>query len=156
MTVVTCREFGLQNGTTYNSYIIDAEKLTVVDASHEKFRGLYLSALKEQIDPSTIQYIVANHTEPDHSGLIPDLLELSPNAIVLGSKICIQFLQNLIHKPFKSQIVKVTTLNKYERTLSMRCCHEAASLVFRCPLILWVFTTLFHIGRVCMNIFISI
>lgn len=99
-------EFGLQNGTTYNSYIIDAEKLTVIDVSHEKFRELYLSALREQIDPSTIQYIVANHTEPDHSGLIPDLLELAPNATVVGSKICIQFLQNLVLKPFKSLIVK--------------------------------------------------
>lgn len=99
-------EFGLQNGTTYNSYIIDADKLTVVDASHEKFRDLYLAALKEQIDPSTIQYIVANHTEPDHSGLIPDLLELAPNATVVGSKIGIQFLQNLVLKPFKSLTVK--------------------------------------------------
>lgn len=99
-------EFGLQNGTTYNSYVIDADKLTVIDASHEKFRELYLSALKEQIEPSAIQYIVANHTEPDHSGLIPDLLELAPNATVVGSKVCIQFLQNLVLRPFKSQIVK--------------------------------------------------
>ncbi|MCO5557478.1 hypothetical protein L7F22_011043 [Adiantum nelumboides] len=103
-------EFGLQNGTTYNSYVIDAERLTVIDASHEKFRDLYLAALKEQIDPSTIQYIVANHTEPDHSGLIPDLLELAPSATVVGSKICIQFLQNLVLKPFKSLVVKVYAL----------------------------------------------
>ncbi|KAH7306238.1 hypothetical protein KP509_22G003200 [Ceratopteris richardii] len=99
-------EFGLQNGTTYNSYIIDAEKLAVVDASHEKFRDLYLAALTDQIDPSTIQYIIVNHTEPDHSGLVPDLLQLAPNATVVGSKICIQFLQNLVLKPFKSLVVK--------------------------------------------------
>ncbi|XP_057865504.2 uncharacterized protein LOC131073132 [Cryptomeria japonica] len=99
-------EFGLQNGTTYNSFIIDADKPTVIDASHEKFKGLYLSAIKEQIDPSTIEYVIANHTEPDHSGLIPDLLELAPNATIVGSKTCIMFLQNLILRPFKSLIVK--------------------------------------------------
>ena len=42
-------EFGLQNGTTYNSYIIRGEKLALVDASHEKFGNLYLAALKEQV-----------------------------------------------------------------------------------------------------------
>ncbi|GBG88237.1 hypothetical protein CBR_g46804 [Chara braunii] len=99
-------EFGLQNGTTYNSYIIQGEKTAVIDASHEKFRELYLNALRKQIGLSTISYIVANHTEPDHSGLIADLVEIVPNATVVGSKICIQFLQNLILKPFKSQVVK--------------------------------------------------
>lgn len=102
-----CSEFGLQNGTTYNSFIIEGDKLAVVDASHEKFRDLYLSALKEEIDPSNIEYILANHTEPDHSGLIPDLLDLAPDAVVVGSKVCIQFLQNLMNRPFKSKVVKV-------------------------------------------------
>ncbi|KAJ7549448.1 hypothetical protein O6H91_07G053400 [Diphasiastrum complanatum] len=99
-------EFGLQNGTTYNSYIIEGEHLTVVDASHEKFRDLYLAAINEQINPNAIEYIVSNHTEPDHSGLIADLLELSPDAVVVGSRVCIQFLQNLVLRPFKSLVVK--------------------------------------------------
>lgn len=100
-------EFGLQNGTTYNSYIIEGDQLCVIDASHEKFRDLYMAALKNELDPSKIEYIIANHTEPDHSGLIPDLLELAPNAVVVGSKVCILFLQNLINRPFQSKIVKV-------------------------------------------------
>lgn len=99
-------EFGLQNGTTYNSYIIEADKLTIIDVSHERFRELYLSALQEKIEPSSIQYIVANHTEPDHSGLIPDLLELAPDATIVGSKVCIQFLKNLVLRPFKSLTIK--------------------------------------------------
>jgi hypothetical protein len=100
-------EFGLQNGTTYNSFIINGEKLAVIETSHEKFRDLYLAAIQEEIDPNNIEYIIANHTEPDHSALIPDLLQLAPNATVVGSKVCIQFLQNLVLQPFKSKIVKV-------------------------------------------------
>ncbi|CAM6036220.1 unnamed protein product [Sphagnum compactum] len=99
-------EFGLQNGTTYNSFIINGEKLAVIETSHEKFRDLYLAAIQEEIDPNNIEYIIANHTEPDHSALIPDLLQLAPNATVVGSKVCIQFLQNLVLQPFKSKIVK--------------------------------------------------
>jgi flavorubredoxin len=66
-----------------------------------------LAAIQEEIDPNNIEYIIANHTEPDHSALIPDLLQLAPNATVVGSKVCIQFLQNLVLRPFKSKILNV-------------------------------------------------
>lgn len=100
-------EFGLERGTTYNSYVIKgAEKVALVDASHEKFRQLYIDTLKGVVDPATIDYIVCSHTEPDHSGLIGDILDLAPNATVLGSKVCLAFLANLVQKPFKQQAVK--------------------------------------------------
>ena len=99
-------EFGLQNGTTYNSYIIRGEKLALVDTSHAKFRELYLKTLKEQIDPSQIEYLVISHTEPDHSGLVPEILALAPNATVVGTKVALQFLNDLVHQPFKQQVVK--------------------------------------------------
>jgi len=100
-------EFGLEKGTTYNSYVIQGtEKVALVDASHAKFKQLYIDALTGVVDPATIDYIVCSHTEPDHSGLIGDILELAPNAVVLGSKVGLAFLANLVQKPFKSQAVK--------------------------------------------------
>lgn len=99
-------EFGLQNGTTYNSYIIRGEKLALVDTSHAKFRQLYLDTLKGLINPAEIDYLIVSHTEPDHSGLVKDIIELAPNVTVLASKVAITFLENLIHLPFKRQIVK--------------------------------------------------
>jgi len=99
-------EFGLQNGTTYNSFIIRGEKTALVDTSHAKFREQYIAALKGEIDPTTIDYIVISHTEPDHSGLIRDVLALAPNAVVVGAKVAIAFLEDLVHQPFERQIVK--------------------------------------------------
>ncbi len=99
-------EFGLQNGTTYNSFIIRGEKTALVDTSHEKFRQLYLDTLKGEIDPATIDYIVISHTEPDHSGLVKDVLELAPNATIVGAKVAIAFLENLVHRPFERLQVK--------------------------------------------------
>jgi flavorubredoxin/flavin reductase (DIM6/NTAB) family NADH-FMN oxidoreductase RutF len=99
-------EFGLQNGTTYNSYIIRGEKTALVDTSHEKFRQLYLDTLKGLIDPQEIDYLIISHTEPDHSGLVRDVLELAPQAIVVGAKVAITFLENLVHKPFERLQVK--------------------------------------------------
>ncbi|ACK71369.1 flavin reductase domain protein FMN-binding [Gloeothece citriformis PCC 7424] len=99
-------EFGLQNGTTYNSYIIRGEKIALVDTSHEKFRQLYLDTLLGLIDPKEIDYLVISHTEPDHSGLVKDILSLAPQAIVVGSKVAIQFLEDFVHQPFERQLVK--------------------------------------------------
>jgi flavorubredoxin/flavin reductase (DIM6/NTAB) family NADH-FMN oxidoreductase RutF len=99
-------EFGLQNGTTYNSFIIRGGKLALVDTSHEKFRQLYLDTLKGLIDPSQLDYLIISHTEPDHSGLVRDIIDLAPNVTVVGSKVAIQFLENFVHKPFTKQIIK--------------------------------------------------
>jgi len=99
-------EFGLQNGTTYNSYIIRGEKLALVETSHEKFRQLYIDTLNGLINPQDIDYIIVSHTEPDHSGLVKDVLKLAPQATVVGSKVALKFLEDLVHDPFKQQIVK--------------------------------------------------
>lgn len=99
-------EFGLKNGTTYNSFIIRGEKTALVDTSHEKFRQQYMETLTGEIDPKQIDYIIISHTEPDHSGLVKDVLALAPQAIVVGAKVAIQFLENLIHQPFERLVVK--------------------------------------------------
>ncbi|MGB2927066.1 MAG: FprA family A-type flavoprotein, partial [Limnothrix sp.] len=99
-------EFGLQNGTTYNSYIIRGEKLALVDTSHAKFRQLYLDALTGEIDPKEIDYLIISHTEPDHSGLVKDVLKLAPQAVIVGAKVAIKFLKDLVHDPFEYIEVK--------------------------------------------------
>ncbi len=99
-------EFGLQNGTTYNSYLIQAEQTALIDTSHEKFRQLYLDTLTQTIDPSQLDYLIINHTEPDHSGLAKDVLALAPQVTVVGSKVAIQFLADMVHQPFEQRIVK--------------------------------------------------
>ncbi|MBE9007641.1 diflavin flavoprotein [Fortiea sp. LEGE XX443] len=99
-------EFGLRNGTTYNSFLIQGEKTALVDTSHRKFEQLYLELLTGLIEPIKIDYLIISHTEPDHSGLVKDILQLAPNITVVGAKVAIQFLENMVHQPFKSIIVK--------------------------------------------------
>ncbi|MFM2429980.1 MAG: hypothetical protein RLZZ511_1193 [Cyanobacteriota bacterium] len=99
-------EYALQNGTTYNSFLIRGEKTALVDTSHEKFRDLYLSTLKGLIDPSEIDYLIVSHTEPDHSGLVQDLLALNPNITVYAAKVAHQFLGELVHQPYNQVQVK--------------------------------------------------
>ncbi len=99
-------EFGLQNGTTYNSYVIKGEKNVLVDTSHAKFKQLYFESLEKVINPQDIDYLIISHTEPDHSGLVRNLLEINPNITVVASNLAIQFLKGFIHIDFPQQIAK--------------------------------------------------
>ncbi|MEH2273619.1 MAG: diflavin flavoprotein [Nostoc sp.] len=99
-------EFGLRNGTTYNSFLIQGEKIALIDTSHRKFEQLYLEILVGLIDPTKIDYLIISHTEPDHSGLVKNILQLAPSITIVGAKVAIQFLENMVHQPFKSMQVK--------------------------------------------------
>ena len=76
-----------------------------VSLIHEMVAG-YREKLLSLTDPSEIDYIVCNHTEPDHSGSLCHLLELAPNATVVGSGQALTYLGEMLGKPFKSQKVK--------------------------------------------------
>ncbi|MDZ7635992.1 MAG: FprA family A-type flavoprotein [Bacteroidales bacterium] len=94
------------HGTTYNSYFINAEKKTVIETAKEMFSDTYLSKLRRVTDPAEIAYIVLDHTEPDHSGAMRQLLDLAPSAVVVGSGNAIRYLSDIVNRPFKSLVVK--------------------------------------------------
>ncbi len=95
-----------REGTTYNSYFIDADKKVVIDTVKESFHDVYLSKLTRVTDPSKIDYIVVTHTEPDHSGCVKHLLDLAPKAVVYGSRQAINYLQDMVNRPFEFVAVK--------------------------------------------------
>jgi flavorubredoxin/flavin reductase (DIM6/NTAB) family NADH-FMN oxidoreductase RutF len=99
-------EFGLRNGTTYNSFLVRGERTALIDTSHLKFESTWLPLLQEQIDPRAIDHLIVSHTEPDHSGLIGHLIDLNPEIEIVGSKVALQFLEDQVHRPFKSRAVK--------------------------------------------------
>ena len=93
-------------GTTYNSYFINADKKAIIEVAKEKFSENYFQKLKSVTDPAEIQYIILDHTEPDHSGSLRLLLDLAPSATVVGSGNAIRYLEDIVNRPFKSLVVK--------------------------------------------------
>jgi len=94
------------HGTTYNSYFINAEKKAIIETAKEKFSDVFLSKLRQVTDPAELAYIVLDHTEPDHSGAMRQLLDLAPDAVVVGSGNAIRYLGDIVNRPFKSLVVK--------------------------------------------------
>lgn len=93
-------------GTTYNSYFIKAQKIAIVETVKEKFFDIFESKLRQLCDPKEIEYIIVNHTEPDHAGSLRKMLAIAPNATVLGSSSALKFLKDQIGYDFPQQILK--------------------------------------------------
>jgi len=93
-------------GTTYNSYFINADKKAIIETAKETFKETYLNKIKQVVNPEEIEYIILNHTEPDHSGSLKHLLKIATNATVVGSGNAIRYLNDMVGFEFKSLIVK--------------------------------------------------
>jgi len=69
-------------GTTYNAYLILADKITLIDTVKAPFRHEMLHRIASVIDPGTIDYIISNHSEMDHSGALPEVIaEVKPERV---------------------------------------------------------------------------
>ena len=100
--IVMTTEFG----TTYNSYFINAQKKALVEVAKEKFFDVYLKKLESLTDLRDIEYIILDHTEPDHSGSLRRLLDLAPDTTVVGSGNAVRYLEDIVNHPFRSLVVK--------------------------------------------------
>lgn len=105
-------------GTTYNSYFINAGKKTVVETVKENFWDVWIEKLKKVVNPEEIDYIIMDHTEPDHSGCLAKLLGLAKNATVVASGTGIRNLEHLLGFKFRHIIAKEgQTLDLGDKTL---------------------------------------
>ena len=94
-------------GTTYNSYVWKAgDKVVLFETAKEKFFDEYLDKLKELIDVTKIDYLIVDHTEPDHAGSIEKLLDLSPQMKIVATGCAIGFLKEIVNKDFCSIAIK--------------------------------------------------
>ena len=75
----------LPSGVTYNSYLIDDEKVCLIDAVEITQSGTFLNKINDVIGKKKIDYLVVNHMEPDHSGAIDEVLRLYPEIKVVGN-----------------------------------------------------------------------
>ena len=76
----------LPNGVSYNSYIIDDEKVCLIDTVEVDFFIPYIKNIQQVIGDRKIDYLVINHMEPDHSGAIELIRKYYPEITIIGNK----------------------------------------------------------------------
>ena len=71
-------EYALAKGTTANSYLIQGDRTALVDPPGESFTKIFLTALRERIDPKEIDYVILGHVNPNRGVTLKALLEINP------------------------------------------------------------------------------
>lgn len=93
-------------GTSYNAYLIKGEKTALVEAVHAPFFDEYLDNIRSIVDIKDIDYIILNHTEPDHSGALKYLLKENPDIKVITSMPGNKYIRDIVNRSFDHQVVK--------------------------------------------------
>ena len=83
----------LPNGVSYNSYLIDDEKVCLIDTVEVDFFTQYIERIHEVIGERKVDYLVINHMEPDHSGSIALIKKYYPEIQIIGNKKTFQMLE---------------------------------------------------------------
>ncbi len=99
-------ELSVHRGTTYNSYLIVDEKIALIDTVMAPFQKQLLENVLEIVDPSRIDYVIANHAEPDHSGGLVGVIHYAKNAVIIASQRGEESVKGHYHQPWNFKPVK--------------------------------------------------
>jgi len=99
-------ELSTHRGSTYNAYVIIDEKTVLVDTVWGPFKEEFLENVHQVVDPASIDIVVANHAEPDHSGALPLIMRECPEATVVVSPRGLTSIPGYYHQDWNFRAVK--------------------------------------------------
>jgi flavorubredoxin len=126
-----------QRGSTYNAYLIIDEKITLIDTVKGYLTKELIERIADVIDPKKIDYVISNHVEMDHSGAMPEIMKMLPNAKVITSQAGEKEHKVIYKENWNFQVVKSgDTLNIGKRNLHFvmtPMVHWPDNMVTYCP-----------------------
>ena len=126
-----------QRGSTYNSFLIIDEKITLIDNVKYHLADEMIKRISQIIDPAKIDYIIQNHIEMDHTGSLPAIMEMCPNAKIIASPKGVEGILKHFHKSWDFMEVKSgDTLDLGKRKLHFvqtPMVHWPDNMVTYCP-----------------------
>ncbi len=99
-------EYSTDHGSSYNSYLVEEEKTVLIDTVWRPFSAEFVENLASEIDLASIDYIIANHGEEDHSGALPELMEKIPNTPIYCTANAVKSLKGQYHCDWDFHVVK--------------------------------------------------
>ncbi len=99
-------EFSTHHGTSFNAYLIQEKKTVLIDSVWGPHAKAFVENLKAHIDLNSIDYVIANHAEPDHSGALPELLKHIPHVPVYCTANATKSLKGIYHADWNFKTVK--------------------------------------------------
>ena len=100
-------QYILKNGISYNSYLIDDEKIVIMDTVDKRKTKEWLENLEKTLNGRNPNYLVISHLEPDHSGSIEDILRKYPEIKIIANEKVFSMLPQFINEKFDDKKVVV-------------------------------------------------
>ncbi len=113
--------YPLQNGVSYNSYLLRDEKTVVFDTVDSSISGLFFENLEYALDGRALDYIIVNHMEPDHSATLGELILRYPDVKIIGNAKTLAMIKQFFGFDVESRFTTVKegdTLNTGSRELT--------------------------------------
>jgi anaerobic nitric oxide reductase flavorubredoxin len=83
-----------QEGISYNAYFINDQKKAIIDLTRSSKADEFFTQVDEIADISALDYIIINHMEPDHTGVVRTLRKIAPRAAILGTEKTVKMLDS--------------------------------------------------------------
>jgi Uncharacterized flavoproteins len=99
-------EYSTHRGSSYNSYLVKDEKIALIDTVWGKFSSEFVANLKKEVPLETIDFVIANHAESDHSGALPELMRHIPDTPIYCTSNGVNSLKGHYHQDWNFQVVK--------------------------------------------------
>ncbi len=93
-------------GTTYNSYIVKGEKTALIETAHNNFCDEFIKNIEVVVPVCELDYVILNHTEPDHSGSLEKILKINPDITVVGTIAALKNLKEITNTTFNELLAK--------------------------------------------------
>lgn len=123
-------QYIVPNGISYNSYIIEDEKIVIMDTVDKRKQKEWFDNLKKELNGKDVDYLIVSHLEPDHSASIKMLVEQYPNMKIVGNALTFKMLPQFFEIDIETRKVLVKeadTLNIGSHTLQF----------FMAPMVHW-------------------
>lgn len=95
----------LEDGVSYNSYLLTGEKTALLDTVKITKVDTFMEKIREVLGDRPLDYLVIHHMEPDHSGSVRTVMEMYPDVVVVGNKKTAEFLSNFYDITDRVQVV---------------------------------------------------
>lgn len=99
--------YPIPEGMTYNSYVVFDEKIALLDTCDSKVADQWVAEIGAVLKGRTPDVLVVHHAEPDHSAIIPKVVEMFPNIRIVGSKICRKIVGQFLGKQYADRMEEV-------------------------------------------------
>jgi anaerobic nitric oxide reductase flavorubredoxin len=99
-------EYSTHRGSSYNSYLVKEDKVALIDTVWRPFANEFVENLAREVDLKTIDFVIANHAEIDHSGALPELMQAIPGTPVYCTKNGVKSLKGHYHQDWNFKVVK--------------------------------------------------